>query len=91
MRTNRRKKRWVKAVFVSLILGVSGVLLFSCGAAVDIGETSKYLDRFEIVWPGGFDYSCINGISVPITVNAIDQNGQVYTGWSMGAYEYDME
>ncbi|HUT64914.1 MAG TPA: hypothetical protein VMZ05_02060 [Spirochaetota bacterium] len=76
------EKIWLSIVSVSLILGVSAALLLSCGAAVDIGETSKYLDRFEIVWPDGFEYSCINDVAVRITVRAIDQNGQVYTNGS---------
>jgi hypothetical protein len=79
----RKSRRKYSALFSSIAaMAFTVFVILGCSAGVDIGETSKYLNSFQIVWPDGFTYSCIHDISVRITVNAMDQNGQVYTNWS---------
>lgn len=82
MCTYQSKKIWLNVISVSVILGVSAVLLFSCGAGVDIGKADRVLTSFQIVWPGDFTDSCITGVPVPVTIRALDQNGKLFTSWN---------
>jgi len=74
----------MKAAYYCALATVTVVLLFlllSCGAGVDIGEANKVLTSFQIVWPGDFTNTCLSGVPVTVTINALDQNGEVFTSW----------
>jgi hypothetical protein len=82
MRKRKSRRKYI-ALFLSIaVMSFSVFVILSCSSGADIGEATKYLDHFEIMWPQGFTYLCTNAIPYRIKVNAIDQTGQVYTNWS---------
>ena len=60
-----------------LLCTVSGMFLFSCAGGVDIGGADKVLTSFIIIWPEGFNRVCFPGTPVSVTINALDQNGDL--------------
>jgi len=69
-------------LFILILTVAAAVLLCACGAGVDIGEADKVLASFQMVLPGDFEGTCITGVPVPVTIRALDQNGELFGTWS---------
>jgi len=73
-------KRTVLFAAIAFLLTLP-VILFSCTEGANITEADRVLSSFSISWPAGFDFTCLSGEPVEITVAAYDQNGAAFA-WS---------
>ncbi len=72
----------ISIITITILMILVLIYLFSCTAAVDIGKASRILQSFGITWPAGFYYNCKSNEPVIVTINALDQNGEVFDSWS---------
>lgn len=72
-------KYFVLSISVVLIVSVSIFYLLSCGAGEYVGEADKVLTSFAIIWPGGFEYKCGSKQPLSVTINALDQDGGLFS------------
>jgi len=73
--------RCVFIVFIFILLVATLFCLISCSSGVSVEEADKVLTSFSITWPDGFCFTCLTLVPFNITVNALDQNGEIFR-WS---------
>jgi len=82
MKSDVRKVKMIKysiLIFsIATLITVSLMSMFSCTAGVDVGEATKLLTSFSLKWPEGFDYTSPSGMTIDVTIHALDQNGKVF-------------
>jgi len=74
------KKNTISCLLL-ILLAAAACFTLSCSSGVDVTEADLVLDSFGIVWPAGFDETCVSGVGMTVTINAYDQNGAVFD-WS---------
>jgi len=74
------KKNTISCLLL-ILLAAAACFTLSCSSGVDVTEADLVLDSFGIVWPAGFDETCVSGVGMSVTINAYDQNGAVFD-WS---------
>lgn len=76
----------IKNCFIDLItiLIIPAFLLIhiSCGRGVNVAEANKVLTSFQLILPEDFNNICITGVPFTVTINAIDQSGEIFTSWN---------
>jgi len=74
------KKNIIRCLLL-ILLAAAVCFTVSCSSGVDVTEADLVLNSFGIVWPAGFDETCVSGVGMSVTINAYDQNGAVFD-WS---------